>query len=138
MSAYLVVDTKINNPEVYEEYKKLAKPIAEKYGGVYRVRGGARAPRKSIPKKPAPSSEGTVSNVDTVFEAIKNADGGINNASIIEKTGLAQKQVANVVFKLKKQGKIKAVGRGVFTSARLNDYQFLQAGYLCPAFFILF
>ena len=41
MSAYLVVDTKISNPEVYEEYKKLAKPIAEKFGGVYRVRGGA-------------------------------------------------------------------------------------------------
>ena len=41
MSAYLIVDTKINNASVYEEYKKLAKPIAEKYGGVYRVRGGA-------------------------------------------------------------------------------------------------
>ena len=41
MSAYLVVDTKISNSEVYEEYKKLAKPIVEKYGGVYRVRGGA-------------------------------------------------------------------------------------------------
>jgi len=40
MSAFLVVDTKISNPEAYEEYKKLAKPIAEKYGGVYRVRGG--------------------------------------------------------------------------------------------------
>jgi len=41
MSAFLVVDTKISNPEAYEEYKKLAKPIVEKYGGVYRVRGGA-------------------------------------------------------------------------------------------------
>lgn len=41
MSAFIVVDTKIKNPEVYEEYKKLAKPLAEKYGGVYRVRGGA-------------------------------------------------------------------------------------------------
>jgi len=41
MSAYLIVDTKINNPTEYEEYKKLAKPIAEKYGGIYRVRGGA-------------------------------------------------------------------------------------------------
>ena len=40
MSAYLIVDTQIENPEKYEEYKKLAKPIAEKYGGVYRVRGG--------------------------------------------------------------------------------------------------
>ena len=41
MSAFLVVDTKIKNSQAYEEYKKLAKPIAEKYGGVYRVRGGA-------------------------------------------------------------------------------------------------
>jgi len=40
MSAYLIVDTKISNPTVYEEYKKLAKPIAEKYGGVYKARGG--------------------------------------------------------------------------------------------------
>lgn len=40
MSAFAIVDTKINNPEAYEEYKKLAKPIAEKYGGVYRARGG--------------------------------------------------------------------------------------------------
>jgi len=40
MSAFLIVDTKIENPDEYEEYKKLAKPIAEKYGGVYRARGG--------------------------------------------------------------------------------------------------
>jgi uncharacterized protein (DUF1330 family) len=41
LSAFLIVDTKIKNPSIYEEYKKLAKPIAEKYGGVYRARGGA-------------------------------------------------------------------------------------------------
>ena len=41
MSAYIVVDTKIKDPEAYEEYKALAKPIAEKFGGVYRTRGGA-------------------------------------------------------------------------------------------------
>ena len=40
MSAYIVVDTKIHNDSEYEEYKKLAKPIVEKYGGVYRARGG--------------------------------------------------------------------------------------------------
>ena len=47
MSAYLIVDTKINNPEEYEKYKKLAKPIAEKFGGIYRVRGGAMDVRQS-------------------------------------------------------------------------------------------
>ena len=40
MSAYLVVDTKIENAEQYEKYKQLAKPIAEQYGGTYLARGG--------------------------------------------------------------------------------------------------
>ena len=40
MSAFLIVDTKIKNPDAYETYKAQAKPIAEKYGGTYRARGG--------------------------------------------------------------------------------------------------
>ena len=47
MSAFVVVDTKIRDPEAYKEYKRLAKPIAEKYGGVYRVRGGAMDVRET-------------------------------------------------------------------------------------------
>jgi len=45
------------------------------------------------------------------------ADGGITNASIIDKTGFNQKQIANVVLKLKKQGKIKSIGRVVLAGA---------------------
>ena len=40
MAAFIIVDTRINNPEAYEEYKALARLVAEKYGGVYRARGG--------------------------------------------------------------------------------------------------
>ena len=40
MSAYVIVDTKIRDTEAYETYKAQARPIAEKYGGVYRARGG--------------------------------------------------------------------------------------------------
>jgi uncharacterized protein (DUF1330 family) len=40
MSAFIIVDTKIHNRKVYETYKAKAKPIAEKFGGVYRARGG--------------------------------------------------------------------------------------------------
>ncbi|MEX0624512.1 MAG: DUF1330 domain-containing protein [Saccharospirillum sp.] len=47
MSAFLVVDTKIKNEAAYEEYKQLAKPIAEKFGGVYRARGGAMDVRET-------------------------------------------------------------------------------------------
>jgi uncharacterized protein (DUF1330 family) len=40
MSAWVVVDTKISDPEAYEEYKALAGPMVQKYGGTYRARGG--------------------------------------------------------------------------------------------------
>ena len=40
MTAYLIVDTKINEEEAYEEYKIRAKPIGKSYGGEYLVRGG--------------------------------------------------------------------------------------------------
>ena len=39
MPAYVIVDTLIHDPEKYEEYKQLARPIAERYGGEYLVRG---------------------------------------------------------------------------------------------------
>ncbi|RED49719.1 DUF1330 domain-containing protein [Aestuariispira insulae] len=40
MSAYIIVDTKITNPDAYEEYKALARPIVESFGGIYKARGG--------------------------------------------------------------------------------------------------
>ena len=40
MAAYVIVDTKIHDAERYEEYKALARPVAEKYGGRYLARGG--------------------------------------------------------------------------------------------------
>jgi uncharacterized protein (DUF1330 family) len=47
MTAYLIVDTKITNPQAFEEYKLRAKPIAEKFGGIYRARGGAMDVRET-------------------------------------------------------------------------------------------
>ena len=38
--AYILLDTKINDPIAFEDYKAAAKPIAEKFGGKYLTRGG--------------------------------------------------------------------------------------------------
>ncbi|MEW6242395.1 MAG: DUF1330 domain-containing protein [Chloroflexota bacterium] len=40
MSAYVIVDIKVNDPVQYEEYKKLAPPTIALYGGKYIARGG--------------------------------------------------------------------------------------------------
>ena len=40
MSAYVIADITVNDPERYEEYKKLAPPAIAAYGGKYLARGG--------------------------------------------------------------------------------------------------
>jgi uncharacterized protein (DUF1330 family) len=40
MTAYVVVDINVTDPASYEEYKKLAAPTVELYGGKYIARAG--------------------------------------------------------------------------------------------------
>ncbi len=40
MATYLIVDTLLDKPELYEAYKLQAKPLVEKFGGEYLARGG--------------------------------------------------------------------------------------------------
>jgi uncharacterized protein (DUF1330 family) len=47
MAAYLVVDSILTNPELYEEYKLKAKPLVEKLGGEYMARGGSISLKES-------------------------------------------------------------------------------------------
>lgn len=47
MAAYLVVDSHLTDPTLYEQYKLLAKPLAEQYGGEYLARGGPMVVKES-------------------------------------------------------------------------------------------
>ena len=40
MTAYVIVDINVTDPDAYEEYKKHAAPTVELYGGKYIARGG--------------------------------------------------------------------------------------------------
>jgi uncharacterized protein (DUF1330 family) len=40
MAAYVVVEIVVTDPQVYEEYKRLAPPSIAAYGGRYIARGG--------------------------------------------------------------------------------------------------
>ncbi len=44
MSAYLLVDTRIHDPDTYDQYKAAVVPLIERHGGQYLVRGGAIDP----------------------------------------------------------------------------------------------
>jgi uncharacterized protein (DUF1330 family) len=47
MPAYLIVDTLLDNPDLYEQYKLKAKPLVEKFGGEYLARGGRMTLRET-------------------------------------------------------------------------------------------
>ncbi len=47
MATYLIGDTLLDNPELYEEYKLQAKPLVERFGGEYLARGGSMTLKES-------------------------------------------------------------------------------------------
>lgn len=49
-----------------------------------------------------------------VLNVIQHSDGGTDNRTIAEKTGFDKRKVANILFRLKKDGKIAPVSRGVY------------------------
>ncbi len=79
-----------------------------------RKRKSPERPRKKTAKKVASKKEKTITAADTVFLIIKRSRKGADTATLMEKTGFNQKKIANMVYKLKSQGKIKSVGKGVY------------------------
>jgi predicted Rossmann fold nucleotide-binding protein DprA/Smf involved in DNA uptake len=71
-------------------------------------------PRKKTAPKAASKKEKTITAADMVFRIIKRSRKGVDNVTLMEKTGFNQKKIANMVYALKKQGKIKSVRKGVY------------------------
>jgi hypothetical protein len=86
---------------------KLEKPKAAKKTSVKKV-----ALKKAAAKKPVPKKATTA--VDTVLAIINRYKKGVGTAALMEKTGYNQKKISNLVFKLRKQGKIKSVDKGIY------------------------
>ena len=77
----------------------------------------AKAVKKTIVKKAIPKKAKPATAVDTVFTIIKRYKKGIDTAAHMKKTGYNQKKISNLVYKLRKQDKIKSVGKGVYLKA---------------------
>ncbi|MCF8145988.1 MAG: hypothetical protein K9N21_18935 [Deltaproteobacteria bacterium] len=67
---------------------------------------------KSAARKKAPATA-----TDTVLSIIKRQKKGIDTAALKSKTDLDTKTIRNVIFRLKKQGKIQSTTRGVYMAA---------------------
>ena len=76
-----------------------------------RVKPKKAPAKKSVKKKPPATA------ADTVLRIINRSKKGVGTATLVEKTGYDRKKIANIIFRLKKDGKIKNVKRGVFIKA---------------------
>jgi len=72
--------------------------------------------KKVAVKKPA-KKKATKTVIDTVLTIIRRSKKGVNTAALMKKTGFNERQIHNNVYKLKKQGKVKSVGKGVYLKA---------------------
>ena len=97
--------------------EKLAEKVDDIGKSVSEEKPKAKRKAPAKPKKTAAKKPVQKSASDTVLGVIKRSKKGVNTAIIMEKTGYERKKVSNIVHRLKKQGKIKSAGRGIYIKA---------------------
>lgn len=99
---------KLDKPKAAKKPKaKPAKTKAVKKTSIKKV-----AVKKTAPKKAAPATA-----ADTVLTIINRSKKGVNSENLVKKTGYNQKKISNLVYKLRKQGKIKSPEKGIYVKA---------------------
>ena len=91
MAAYLVVDSKLTDPDAYEQYKLKAKPIVEKFGGEYLARGGAMSIKESALWSPTRM-------VLIRFPSSAQAESFYQSAEYQDVLGISKKSAERTVF----------------------------------------
>jgi Skp family chaperone for outer membrane proteins len=103
-----------------EKKKRIRRPSANPESAAAEKKPEKVKLRMKRAKKGKSDEGGSI--VGKVQNVIENTP-GINFKSIQEKTGFEAKQIQNTVFMLKKRGKIKADGRGVYYPVLVEEQQ---------------
>ena len=74
-----------------------------------------KAVKKPVQKATKRKEEKSATDADKVLEIIGRSKKGAGTAAIMQETGYNQKKIANIIYKLRKQQKIKSVEKGVYT-----------------------
>jgi predicted Rossmann fold nucleotide-binding protein DprA/Smf involved in DNA uptake len=94
-----------------EEPKAAAKPKAKKSLSAATKKETVKKTARKTPKKKAAKAP---TAAETVYNVISKSTKGVNTANLMKETGYDRKKVANMVYKLGKQGRIKRVEKGVY------------------------
>ena len=91
--------------KMIKQLEKLEKAQAAK-------KPNAKAVKKVVVKKPA-----KLSASGTVLAIIKRSRKGNDTATLEKKTGFEGRKIRDIIFRLRKQGKIKSERKGIYVKA---------------------
>ena len=106
-----------------QELKKISTEFTKLAGKLDKIskklEEASKAPAKKAPakKKVAEAKPKEETAFATVMKIINRSKKGVTTSQIMDKTGFDQRKVGNIVFKARKQGKIKTVSKGVYLKA---------------------
>ena len=108
-------DLKMSLKKVSSDLKKMAGQV-ERLTGKLEAQSKAKAEsaKKTVAKKVSKKTATQPTAADTVYKVIARYKKGANMAAIKQKSGYDSKKINNLVYKLKKQGKIKSEAKGVY------------------------
>ena len=75
---------------------------------------GRAATAKKVKAQKAPATGKPETAIDAVYKVISRSKKGVNPATIKAKTGFDDKKIHNVIYKLKKQGRITTPKKGIY------------------------
>ena len=96
------------------EKKQASKPKAKPKR---KTKAKAKAKPKAAKKAPAAKRPAKRTDQDRVFAVIGRSKKGVTTTQIKKNTGFGDRKVWSVINRLKKQGKVKSSGRGVYVKA---------------------
>lgn len=89
--------------------KKARKKPAKKAAA---PKAAPKTVKKDAPKKTKPPTA-----TDTVYRIISRSKNGVDTETLKKKTGFPAKKIHNIMYKLRKQGKIKSKEKGIYVKA---------------------
>jgi len=129
---FAIKEAKVFLKTVSEGLKSLAKGVetlAKQVGTLAEAQTEKKAP-KTAPKKPVKAEAARQTAKprrkqkgksepasETVFKLIGRSRTGITTAALVKKTGFNAKKIHNIIYRLKHQGRIKTIRKGVYVKA---------------------
>lgn len=113
----LKMPTKAEFDRLTQRVEALEKALKVGKGAKKVARSQKAGKMAATKKKRVAGAKAQVTSSEKVLQAIRRYRTGVDVATLKTQTGLEDKKLRDVIFRLSKQGKIKRTGRGVYRAA---------------------